>query len=100
MKIDEPTVSGNRYIIAATDHFSKYVEARAVKGEQGMEVARFIKEQIIERHGCPLEIVSDRGQAFLSHAVELIYEWAGVNAKRTVGYHPACNGAAEATNGM
>ena len=43
-----------RYIIVATDYFSKWVEARAVREANARNTAKFIYEQIITRFGCPL----------------------------------------------
>ncbi|EIE91422.1 hypothetical protein RO3G_16133 [Rhizopus delemar RA 99-880] len=51
--------SGHRYIIAAIDYLTKYVEARPLRFQNASEIALFVYEDIICRHGCPTIMVSD-----------------------------------------
>ncbi|CAB4418770.1 unnamed protein product [Rhizophagus irregularis] len=55
------TERNNRYIVTAMDYFMKWPEARALETADAKEIARFIYEDIICRHGCPKKILSDRG---------------------------------------
>jgi len=47
------TIDGNRYIIVVIDHFSKFIEAIAVKDFTSLTTAKFIVNQIISRYGTP-----------------------------------------------
>ncbi|KAG1387694.1 hypothetical protein G6F60_014016 [Rhizopus arrhizus] len=61
--------SGHRYIIAAIDYLTKYVEARPLRFQNASEIALFVYEDIICRHGCPTIMVSDNGKPFLSDLI-------------------------------
>jgi len=55
------TRRGHRFIIVATDYFTKFAKVRALKSSVKQEVARFLYERIFTRFGTPLEIVSNNG---------------------------------------
>ena len=61
--------TGNRYILAATDYCTKWVEARALKDNSAKSVARFLYEAIMTRYGCPVELVTDQGGHFINAVV-------------------------------
>ena len=52
---------GSRYIIVGIDYLTKYVEARALQFQTTSDIALFIYEDIICRHGCPRYIHTDNG---------------------------------------
>lgn len=93
------TPKGNTYIIVASDYATKWVETKAISGATALEAAQFIVEQIICKHGCPREILSDRGQAFKSKLITGITTNLGIRTNYTSAYHPACNGLVEHVNG-
>ena len=64
------TTEGNKYIVVAVDHFTKWPEARAIKEATAKEVSTFIYEEIICRHGCPKKIITDRGTHFNNRMIE------------------------------
>ena len=66
-----PTAINNqaRYIIVATDYFTKWAEARATCKADARSTAKFLYEQVISRHGCPLELISDRSVHFLNEVI-------------------------------
>jgi hypothetical protein len=90
---------GNRYIIVATDYLTKWPEARPVKAATASEVANFLYEEIICRHGVPSSIISDHGKAFLGRVVGLLKEEVGFKHKLAAPYHPQTNGLTERFNG-
>ncbi|XP_074298584.1 uncharacterized protein LOC141629495 [Silene latifolia] len=54
--------SGNRtYMLAMTDYFSKWIEAKAFPQILEKHVISFIKRNIVSRYGIPLEIICDNG---------------------------------------
>ena len=61
------TYKSNRHIIVAVDYLTKWTEVRAIPKGEANEVANFIIEQILLRHGPPKQIVFDRGAAFVSN---------------------------------
>src|SRR3978361_1026925 len=50
--------SGKNFIIVVSDFATRYVESGALRDAKATTVARFIFQC---RHGCPREILSDRG---------------------------------------
>src|ERR1043165_8879803 len=63
------TSRNNRYIVVAMDYFTKWPEAKALKEANAKEVAMFIHEDIICRHGCPKKILLDRGIHFNNQVI-------------------------------
>src|SRR5260364_173548 len=60
----------NRYIVVATDYMTKWPEARAISRANAQEVAKFIYEDIICRHGCPSILLSDQGSHFNNRIID------------------------------
>ena len=52
------------------DYLTKWPEARAIPDMTAKSVAAFFYEDIVCRYGCPKEIVSDNGSAFISKMVK------------------------------
>lgn len=61
-------------------------------------VASFFMEQIILRHGCPKEVVSDRGSVFIGEVFKNIMQKMGVTHRTTTAYRPQSNGIVERTH--
>ena len=87
-----------KYIVAATDYVTKWVEAKALTDNTATKTANFLYEHVITRYGCPLEIVSDQGIHFLNETVEALTEAFQIKHRKATTYYPRCNGQAESTN--
>ena len=61
-----PTVNGNRYVVVFMDYLAMWPEVYATTDQTANTIARLFVEQIVCRHGIPNELLSDRGQNFLS----------------------------------
>ena len=90
--------NGNRYIVVAMDYFTKWPEARALREATAKEVAKFIYEDIICRHGCPKRILSDRGTHFNNQVVKQLMEKFDIKHGFSTPYHPKTNGLVERFN--
>ncbi|KAG1443230.1 hypothetical protein G6F56_010751 [Rhizopus delemar] len=90
--------SGYRYIIAGIDYLTKYVEARAIRFQTASEIALFLYEDIICRHGCPTIIVSDNGKPFVSDLIRQVCWNYSIIHKTTTPYNPQSNGLIERFN--
>ncbi len=55
------TKSGNRYILVAIDHYSKWCEAKAVSDHGAKTTARFLEDDIVGRYGVPRFVLTDNG---------------------------------------
>ncbi|GBC49115.1 putative integrase core domain protein [Rhizophagus irregularis DAOM 181602=DAOM 197198] len=92
------TTNGNKYIIVAMDYFTKWPEAKAVKEATAKEVSKFIYEDIICRHGCPMKILSDRGSHFNNEMIKELMEKFKIKWNFSTSYHPETNGLVERFN--
>jgi len=60
---------GHRFILMATNYFTKWTEAIALKNMTHKEVIEFITEHIIHRFGIPQTLTTDQGASFMSKEV-------------------------------
>jgi hypothetical protein len=67
-----PTPRGNKYIITATDYFTKWPEAGALKDKTALGVASFLFS-IFGRHGWPERIISDQGREFVNGVTRFVH---------------------------
>ena len=92
------TLTGKRYIVVAVDHFTKWVEARALHDATAQSIVPFIYEEIICRHGVPEVLSSDRGSEFVNELVTALASVYKIKLIRTTAYHPQGNGQVERVN--
>lgn len=93
------TFCGYKFIIVATEHFTRWAEARATKFNNAQETADFLYDSIISRFGCPKHLQSDRGTSFLNEVVKtLVAKWK-TKHHYSSPYHPQSNGMVERFNG-
>ena len=92
------TKRNNKYIVTAMDYFTKWPEARALETADAKEIARFIYEDIICRHGCPKKILSDRGSHFNNKLAKSLMEEFQIKHNFSTPYHPKTNGLIERFN--
>ena len=74
----QPTKRGNRYLIVAVDYLTKWVEARPVPSTDAQSTCRFVRENLVARHGVPKAIVSDNGAAFTADTFRRLCESFGI----------------------
>jgi len=55
------TKSGNKYILVAIDHYSKWCEAKAVANHGAKTATKFLEDDIICRYGVPKFVLTDNG---------------------------------------
>jgi hypothetical protein len=55
------TKSGNKYILIAIDHYSKWYEAKAVADHGAKTTSKFLEDDIICRYGVPKFVPMDNG---------------------------------------
>ncbi|UYV72850.1 hypothetical protein LAZ67_10000987, partial [Cordylochernes scorpioides] len=89
---------GNRWIIVCTDYLTKYAIAKALPSGTAAEIATFILEEVILKHGAPREIITDRGRAFMSQMVKEVTTRCKISHLFTTAYHPQTNGLTERLN--
>jgi transposase InsO family protein len=94
------TKNGNRHIITAIDYATRWVVAKAVKSMDADTVAEFLYEEILMNYGAPFEIITDRGSAFLSSALNQFEKLQQIKHIASTPYHPQTNGMVERMHSM
>ena len=94
-----PRAPGNkRFLIAATDYFTKWVEAEPLSNIRDVDTKRFLWKNIITRFGIPWAAISDNGTQFDSKLFKGFCSELGIrNFFSSPGY-PQSNGQAEVSN--
>ena len=72
--------------------------AKLTKDASVETAARIIFEELICKYGCPKELWSDRGKAFIGEVVKYLAELFYIKQKFTSGYHPQTNGLTKRFN--
>ena len=63
-QIYPPSSKNHKFILVATDYFTKWVEAIPLKNVMSKEMIEFVKEHIIYRFGIPQTITTNQGTMF------------------------------------
>lgn len=82
----------------ATDYFTKWVEDIPTKRANDQVVMKFLEENIFSRFGCPVKIIIDNAQVFISNKFTAFCEKYNGILSHSTAYHPQGNGLAESTN--
>lgn len=92
------TAAGNRWVIVAIDHLTRYAETAALPSATSRDVASFLLRRFVLRHGAPRELLSDRGRVFLADVIEKLLAECRIIHRCTTAYHPQTNGLTERFN--
>jgi len=65
-QINPPTSKGHKWILVATDYFTKWVEAVPMKNVTAKDMVNFIKKHIVYHFSIPQTITTDQGSVFLA----------------------------------
>ncbi|GFT86229.1 hypothetical protein TNCV_3257881 [Trichonephila clavipes] len=89
---------GNKWIIVCTDYSTRYAITKALPTAEVDEIAKFLLEEIVLRHGAPRVIITDRGAVFRSRLVFSLVDLCNIDHRFTTAYHPQTNGLTERFN--
>lgn len=89
------TFSGNKYLLVIVDCFTKWVEAFPLKNIKAKTVSEVFLNQVISRHGVPLEVHTDQGRNFESSLFRELSQILGIKKTRTTALHPQSDGQVE-----
>nr|CAN79600.1 hypothetical protein VITISV_015420 [Vitis vinifera] len=87
-----------KYLLVATDYFSKWVEAEAYASIKDKDVTKFVWKNIVCRFGIPQTIIADNGPQFDSIAFRNFYSELNIRNSYCTPRYPQSNRQAEATN--
>ncbi|GFZ08576.1 hypothetical protein Acr_20g0003840 [Actinidia rufa] len=94
-----PRALGNkRFLLAATDYFTKWVEAEPLAQIKETDVIMFICSNILSRFGIPRAFMSDNGTQFVGSKVKNLLEQLNIEFYNSTPSYTQCNGQVEATN--
>ncbi len=88
------TKSGNKYILVAIDHYSKWCEAKTVADHGAKTVSRFLEDDIICKYGVHKFVLTDNGGEWAAEFKVMCKDY-GIQHQRTAPQWPQCNGMAE-----
>ncbi|GFU58709.1 transposon Ty3-I Gag-Pol polyprotein [Trichonephila clavipes] len=98
---------GNKWIIwywdrtrdqASHDPIPIPLGYRGLPTAEVAEIAKFLLEEIVLRHGAPRVIITDRGAVFRSRLVSSLVDLCNIDHRFTTAYHPQTNGLTERFN--
>lgn len=90
--------SGAKYIINAVDYLTKWPDTKAIPNKEAFTFLDFFTGYILARHGCPDEVITDKGSDSLGAFDDALQAW-GIDHCLTSPNHPAANGLVEHLNG-
>ena len=93
-----PSSGQHKWILTATDYFTKWVEAIPARNATDAVITKFMEENIISRFGCPARIVTDNAQAFKSNKFVNFCQQYNIALNHSTAYYPQGNGLAESSN--
>jgi len=88
----------HRYILAAIDYFTKWVEAVPLKTANAKHIIDFIDHFIITRFGLPSALMFDNASYFSGNAMTEFALKRGFKLKYSTNYYPQGNGLAKSMN--
>jgi hypothetical protein len=88
------TKLGNKYILVAIDHYSKWCEAKAVADHGAKTTAKFLEDDVIFRYGVPKFVLTNNGGEWDAEFDVMCKDYA-IQHQRTAPQWPQCNGMVE-----
>jgi transposase InsO family protein len=98
VQINPPSSKGHKFVLLATDYFTKWVRATPLKKVTSENMVDFLKEHIIYRFGIPQTITTDQGAQFVSSEFKEFAGSMGIKLLNSSPYYAQANSQAEASN--
>ena len=92
------TTQGNKYILVASDYFTRWVEAYAIPNQEATTVAGKVVNNMFCHFGLPEQLHLDMGAQFESRVVKEMCNMLDINKTHTTPYHPQSDGLVERAN--
>eukprot|EP00253_Pinus_taeda_P027313 PITA_27313 len=90
--------TANKILRAATDYFTKSIEAIRTWQATDLVIISFLENNILSRFGCPHKLITDNAATFKSKKmVDFCYKY-NISLGHSTTYHPQGNGLAESSN--
>jgi hypothetical protein len=88
----------HRFILVATDYFTKWTEVVLLRNMTRWKVISFVQEHIIYRFGVPQTLTTDQGPSFMSRQFRELVESMKIKLLNSSRYYTQANGQAKASN--
>ena len=82
------SVSGNVYILVATNYFTRWAEAYVIPNQEATIVVKKLTDEFFFGFFPPEPLHSDQGRSFESEVVAEVCRLLGIEKTRTTPYHP------------
>jgi transposase InsO family protein len=89
------TTLGNKYILVFKDALTKWVEIFALSDKTAIEALTCFDDEIVQRHGIPELLITDRGTEFSNKNWKDFMKLHGIRHVRTTPANPRSDGLAE-----
>ena len=94
-----PQSHGYDSMHVAVDHLSKWAYFIATMSDIILlRVAHLFQDGVWKLHGCPKEVISDRGPQFMSNFMCGLSKILGIKVTASTAYHPQTDGQTECVN--
>lgn len=94
-----PTSSAQqKWILTATDYFTKWIEAIPSRTSTDLVIIKFLETNIMSRFGCPRKIMTDNFVAFKSKRMVEFFHKYHITLGHSIAYYPQGNGLVESSN--
>jgi hypothetical protein len=97
-EIHPASSKGHRFVLVATDYFSKWVEAVPLKNMTHREVIDFVLHHIIYQFGIPQTLTTEQGASFMSQRFKEFAVSLKIKLINSSPYYAQSNGQVEASN--
>jgi transposase InsO family protein len=97
-EINPSSSKGHRFVLVATNYFTKWTEVVALKNMTYREVIEFITEHIIHRFSIPQTLTTDQGASFMLKEVREFAELYRIKLLNSSPYYAQANGQAKSSN--
>ena len=87
-----PSSKGHKFILVATDYFTKWVGAIPLKMVTSNNMVDFVKEQIVYHFGIPQTISTDQGTMFTSEEFRDFVASMRIKLLNSCPYYAQANG--------
>ena len=90
----QETTTGNTYVLACIEHFTKWVELIPLPSKSSKDAARGMLDGVQSRYGAPGEILTDQGREFQGEFQTLLSQHE-ITHRLASREHPQSDGLAE-----
>jgi hypothetical protein len=91
-EVNPTSTKGHRFVLAATDYFTKWVKAIPLKNMTHRELIAFMLVHIMYCFGIPQTLKMDQGAAFMSHQFKEFAASLGIKFLNSSPYYAQANG--------